>query len=74
MVSSDATSVSLSWQPPHRAYGIIRGYSIGYYKSANDDDMTVIDINQPQYRRYSVTDLQSYITYQLKVITALISR
>jgi len=73
--TSDVTSVSLSWRPPHPTNGIITGYSIGHYKSrhglsqpASDLDKTVTMVAQPSLLRYNVTGLLPYTTYQLQVI------
>ena len=77
VVSSDVTSVLLSWRPPRLANGIIRGYSIRYYTSRDDselmldDDVTVIAIDDHSSLRYNVTGLQPYTTYMLQVLTYL---
>jgi len=73
--TSDVTSVSLSWRPPHPSNGIITGYSIGHYKfrhgfsqPASDLDRTVIMVAQPSLLHYNVTRLLPYTTYKLQVI------
>jgi len=73
VVSSDVTSVLLSWRPPRPAHGIITGYSVGYYRSsdgqpATDDDMTVIVVGRPSPLHYNVTGLRPYTTYKLQVL------
>jgi len=73
VVSSDVTSVLLSWRPPRPARGIITGYSVGYYRSsdgqpATDDDMNVIVVGRPSPLHYNVTGLRPYTTYKLQVL------
>ena len=73
--SRDVTSVLLSWQPPQPAYGVITGYSIGYYKTSdgrpsNDDDVIVTVVDPPLSLHYNVTGLSSYTSYQLQVVTS----
>lgn len=69
MVSSDVTSVLLSWQPPRPTHGIITGYSVGYRRSSAADggDMTVIVVGLPSSLHYNVTALQPFTNYQLQV-------
>jgi len=80
VVTSDVTSVLLSWQPPSPANGIVTGYSIGYYQSrstlatsaTDEDDMTIIVIDRTSALRYNVTGLLPFTTYRLQVVFSLL--
>ncbi|CAL4074439.1 unnamed protein product, partial [Meganyctiphanes norvegica] len=74
-VAQDSESILVEWSPPleHKQHGDITYYKLMYVNnSRHDSDATVIPINSPDDRDYTIKDLKKWTEYRVWMLAGTI--